>query len=1002
MTEVSVGVLAAVDPSEVVGVAVPAGGRVLVMSDLRLGALADADSEAVTTQVARRLDRWSGPGVVVLAGDTFELWAEPNNSPAKALRSHPRLRDALAQFARTEGRQVVVLAGNHDSALAWDSTLAAELREQVGATVGRACDLVISTGAGVERIRVEHGDQLDLKHRIDDPSIGGQRPPTELAVTDALPALQRSRRDRPWLDDADRLVDVSEFPSYAASRVFYRRLVNWLRWLAVPLMAVAALGLAAQIAGGRVARFGRVAPLLGLGVVAGVALVAAGMAFAAYRTTCAWSRVALGPAHDRSQPTALNDAARRRAVQLRADGYRGFISGHTHQAELTDLDSVFYANCGGNTVALARRPGRAWFPDAFVAIRPISWLEVEAGAAAHATLFAAQTPTAPLPLFERLASRSSLLVAPNAEPVAVATLTRHATWPPARHTNPGRRSRRVAASLLVVAGCVDLISTLTPPLRGRLGELLGLVPLAAPEAASFIAAASGVGLVLLAGGVRRGQRRAWAVALAVLIASAAANLLKGLDIEEALVSVVAIGYLAGRRKYFGAGIDHRASRRAAVVLAGTALLGVAAALAISVAGHVPFLDVATGLFRRVAGLSPRPVPAGVRLASAAVTSLLVVGAGGTLWLLLRARRLLPAATTEGDQRAWSLVERHGCGTLDYFALRDDKARYVWGDTVVAYTVRGGVALVSPDPIGPADERAGAWEAFRLHAADNGWTVAVVGAGDEWLPTYRAAGLTVLYAGDEAVVDVGTFSLEGGRNKTLRQAFNRVRKAGYTVGFHDPANLDPQLAHDLAAMMSQSRRGDVERGFSMTLSRLFDPRDRGLLLAVASGPDGKPAAFCQYVPAGPGCFSLDLMRRTTGEHPNGLTDFVVISTIEHVRALGGLRVGLNFATLRGVLAGETGDSLWQQAQRMVLRRLGQDMQIESLWRFNAKYDPVWVPRYVAVDGCERFAAVVIAIASVESLWELPLVGRILRPRRTPRGEVGSAAPRRGSVADLVSR
>ena len=43
-------------------------------------------------------------------------------------------------------------------------------------------------------------------------------------------------------------------------------------------------------------------------------------------------------------------------------------------------------------------------------------------------------------------------------------------------------------------------------------------------------------------------------------------------------------------------------------------------------------------------------------------------------------------------------------------------------------------------------------------------------------------------------------------------------------------IDPELAVELRAIVGQSRRGSRERGYSMTLGRLFDPGDRGLLLA----------------------------------------------------------------------------------------------------------------------------------------------------------------------------
>jgi lysylphosphatidylglycerol synthetase-like protein (DUF2156 family) len=259
----------------------------------------------------------------------------------------------------------------------------------------------------------------------------------------------------------------------------------------------------------------------------------------------------------------------------------------------------------------------------------------------------------------------------------------------------------------------------------------------------------------------------------------------------------------------------------------------------------------------------------------------------------------------------------------------------------------------------------------------------MGASEAWLPVYREAGMHDLYAGDEAVVDVTRFSLEGGRHKGLRQAVNRIAKYGYTIAFHDPARIDPELRRKLSDVMTRSRRGDVERGFSMTLGRIFDPDDEGLLLAVASDSHGEPVAFCQYVPA-PGIdgYSLDLMRRDPGEHPNGLLDFVIVETIRHLRDRGQRGLGLNFATMRAVLAGEAGDNLAQRVEAWLLRRMSGSMQIESLWKFNAKFDPDWHPRYAVYDAPENLVPAAMAVARAESFWELPIIGRFLVPDRPP--------------------
>src|SRR5207302_11023422 len=201
----------------------------------------------------------------------------------------------------------------------------------------------------------------------------------------------------------------------------------------------------------------------------------------------------------------------------------------------------------------------------------------------------------------------------------------------------------------------------------------------------------------------------------------------------------------------------------------------------------------------------------------------------------------------------------------------------------------------------------------------------------------------MYAGDEGVVDVTRFSLEGGRHKGLRQAVNRIARYGYTSSFHDPATAGPELREALRDLMTRSRQGDAERGFSMTLGRLFDPRDEGLLLAVAHAGDGTPVAFCQYVPA-PGIdgYSLDLMRRDNGEHPNGLIDFLIVETIRHLRQRGMRSLGLNFATMRAVLAGGAGDSMTQGGEGWLLGGMPGRMQGRSRWGFKAKYTRACLP------------------------------------------------------------
>ena len=86
-------------------------------------------------------------------------------------------------------------------------------------------------------------------------------------------------------------------------------------------------------------------------------------------------------------------------------------------------------------------------------------------------------------------------------------------------------------------------------------------------------------------------------------------------------------------------------------------------------------------------------------------------------------------------------------------------------------------------------------------------------------------------------------------------------------------------------------------------------------------------------------------------------------------------------MRAVLAGEAGSGLGRQVERWALERLGGSMQIESLWKYNAKFQPRWQPRYLVYDSTDGLVPIALAVAKAESFWELPVIGAFLKPKTT---------------------
>jgi lysyl-tRNA synthetase class 2 len=517
--------------------------------------------------------------------------------------------------------------------------------------------------------------------------------------------------------------------------------------------------------------------------------------------------------------------------------------------------------------------------------------------------------------------------------------------------------------------------------------ILEIVPFHATRGAATTLVLASFALLLTARGLRRGGRLAWVGTLALLVLSVGLNLVKGLDIEEAALALGAGAWLATRRRAFPVLPTRAAARRVAVLGVGGAaaalVLGVTLSMAVGRRHHPHLGESTRAVAERLGGDWALPLPGVGPFVTPMLVAVGVGLVGSTLWLLLSprpGRRLSAPAHLAERERARRVVAAHGGGTLDYFALRDDKDWFFYGESVVAHSVRRGVCLVSPDPIGPDAERAAALAAFLDFTQRQGWSVAVIGASAAWLPLYQAAGMRPLYMGDEAVVDCGTFTLEGPPMKSLRGAYGRVQRAGYTADFIDPADLTAEDRAAIDALSEASRRGEAERGFSMTLSRLCDPHDEGLLLTVVRDAERTVQAFVQWMPAAKiDGWSLDVMRRNPSHDlPNGVMDFAIVATILHLAPTGG-GLGLNFAMFREVVASESHSGM-ARLSKAALKALSGKAQIESLWRFNSKYDPAWIPRYVVLDSLDLAVTQGLVMADAEGVTELPLIGRFLG--RTP--------------------
>ncbi|MGZ4422739.1 MAG: bifunctional lysylphosphatidylglycerol flippase/synthetase MprF [Gaiellaceae bacterium] len=544
----------------------------------------------------------------------------------------------------------------------------------------------------------------------------------------------------------------------------------------------------------------------------------------------------------------------------------------------------------------------------------------------------------------------------------------HRRFVPLRVVRYGDGLPNLAALVALAVGIVNFASALTPNIAWRHHLLLHVEPVEAVPLFHTLAIPASAVLVTSSYYLRRRRVRAWRAAFALLVFLGALDLAKGLDFEEAALSWAAAAVLWWGRDAFY--VRHAPLGRRSLLWVLAAATGVA--------------TVAAGVLVWVAAGSSRTSPVAIRQ----ILDLLAWRSGSIAfhdelgWLPLAMGLLSIVAIAIGAallfrplggptelpdepsrRAAAELLRLHGSDTLASFKLRRDINYLFSADrrAFLGYRVESGVMLVAGDPVGREEGLPALIHETAVFAELRGLRLAAIGASEQLLPLWRQAGLRALYIGDEALVETHRFTLEGRAVRKLRQSVSRLEREGYGVELRELRSLDQRTLSELEHVSSLWRAGKPERGFSMAMDSLASAHQDSVVV-LARDREGVIRGFLHFVPAyGRPAMSLSFMRRDRGT-PNGLTEFLVVRSIELLRERGIEELSLNFAAFARLLQ-RPGSPVDRMLGRIV--SLGDSFfQIESLYRFNAKFAPRWEPRYLVYEGTLGLARTGLAAMRAE--------------------------------------
>jgi phosphatidylglycerol lysyltransferase len=513
-----------------------------------------------------------------------------------------------------------------------------------------------------------------------------------------------------------------------------------------------------------------------------------------------------------------------------------------------------------------------------------------------------------------------------------------------------RRLRRVSESVgslvapgvpVVLAGCcflagaLLLFSNATPEEGVRLHLLYQMLPLAVLEASHFIGSVVGVMLLLLADGLQRRSHPAWVAAMALLALGGIAALLKGLEVAEAGLLFMLVAVLWASRREF----HRRSSVFAQRLTPGTLLalgvvFGSAFWLGLFSYKHVRDSDELWWQFALYGDAS--------RFVRASVAVAVVALAVGARWLIASVRHRAALPDEAVLAQAAEIVAQSPDASAN-LALLGDKSLlfHPRGDAFLMYGVSRRSWIALGDPVGPLDRWRDLFVLLRAEAERHGARAVFFGVSAAGAPICRKLGFALRRIGEEALVPLDAFSLEGAVPE-LRERHAAAIAAGSGFEILEGDAVDavlPALRRISDAWLAW--RGVGERGFSSGAFRSSYVRRHRVAL-VRRGEEIVAFALL-WSSSGNAELAADLIRHVPGA-PEGTVDFLLAEAMEWGRAHGFRAFDLGLAPTRGL--DRRARSRWHRLGTYVYGHGEHFRDFTELRMAKSRFRPEWSPRYVA--------------------------------------------------------
>lgn len=514
--------------------------------------------------------------------------------------------------------------------------------------------------------------------------------------------------------------------------------------------------------------------------------------------------------------------------------------------------------------------------------------------------------------------------------------------------------RIVPALLLFTLGIINIISALTPAISDRMAHLKNYLPLEAIHVSNYLVFTAGLFLLVTASFMIKGLRMAWWFALSLSLISLLGHITKAIDYEEAIVSLIVISVLIATRKEYYIKTNPKLS----LLGLETSVLSI---LAVIIYGSIGFyfLDkkhfgIDFSLFQSIrytlqnyflvgsADLIPSDRFADHFLLSIKISGFLSFAF--LVYTLITPYIYKNPTTNEEKQLAEELVKKYGNSALDYFKTYFDKQLFISKSKMafIAYKLAGNYAVVLENPVAENEEEMkNCIIEFDRFCYESGLKSIFYRILEKDLELYQSLQKKYFFLGQEGIVNLTEFSLEGGSKKSLRNALNKITEGGFKTVIYQPP-ISNEILQRLETISSEWLK-ETERKEIVFSQGLFSIEElKHQTIITVEDKESKIVAFLNIIPdSKQGEATYDLIRKTT-DAPNGILDFIMIALFDYLKSQNYTAVNLGLAPMSGI---ETPKSIQDKSMKYAYEKIRSFSHYKGLRNFKEKFSPVWYNQYV---------------------------------------------------------